>query len=336
MAQDVKETGTHAVDRIAGFGSRIAVILPCYNEAGAIATTVAAFRRSLPCARIFVFDNNSSDATAERALAAGAIVRHEPRQGKGEVVRRMLADVDADVYVLSDGDDTYDAAAAPAMVEALLDQGVDMVTGIRRTSGQDAAYRRGHALGNRLISGTVAALFRQPIGDMLSGYRVMSRRYAKSFPTRSTGFEIETDMTVHALEMRMKTLEMPVAYKERPPGTASKLSTWRDGLKIGRKILSLLRSERPFAFFGSIFLAFAAASLLMALPVFVEFAETGLVPRLPTAVAAVGAMLLAFIFLTIAILSHNALQTRREMLRLAYLNHAPPCWPEPEGGAGSH
>jgi glycosyltransferase involved in cell wall biosynthesis len=299
-------------------GIDIAVIVPCYDEAATIAQVVADFRAALPHARIVVCDNNSRDATAEIARAAGAEVRRETLQGKGNAVRRMFADIDADLYVLVDGDATYDAASAPMLVEKLLAERLDMVVGVREAT-QSTAYRAGHAWGNKALSGAVSLLFGTPVTDMLSGYRVLSRRFAKSFPVLAAGFEIETELTVHALVLRMPTGEARTPYGARPIDSPSKLSTWKDGLRIGRMILRLLKDERPLPFFSAVFAGLAALALAIASPVFADFIATGLVPRLPTAVLAASVMLLAFMALVAGFILDNVTRGRRELRMLAYL-----------------
>jgi glycosyltransferase involved in cell wall biosynthesis len=299
-------------------GIDIAVIVPCYDEAATIAQVVADFRAALPQARIVVCDNNSRDATAEIARAAGAEVRRETLQGKGNAVRRMFADIDADLYVLVDGDATYDAASAPMLVEKLLAERLDMVVGVREAT-QSTAYRAGHAWGNKALSGAVSLLFGTPVTDMLSGYRVLSRRFAKSFPVLAAGFEIETELTVHALVLRMPTGEARTPYGARPIDSPSKLSTWKDGLRIGRMILRLLKDERPLPFFSAVFAGLAALALAIASPVFADFIATGLVPRLPTAVLAASVMLLAFMALVAGFILDNVTRGRRELRMLAYL-----------------
>ncbi|MBC7799459.1 MAG: glycosyltransferase, partial [Gemmatimonadaceae bacterium] len=277
--------------------ARIAVLIPCYNEAVAIPAVVRDFQAALPDATIYVFDNNSRDGTADAARAAGAVVRTETLQGKGHVIRRMFADIDADAYVMVDGDDTYSAATAPAMVAMLLDDGLDMVNGVR-VSDIAAAYRRGHRFGNAMLTGLVALVFGNRVSDMLSGYRVFSRRFVKSFPALSGGFETETEFTVHALELRMPIGEVPTPYKDRPAGSASKLRTYTDGLRILRMIVVLVKEERPLQFFAVTALALIILAVGLALPVFADFLRTGLVPRLPTAVLATGIVLLACLSLT--------------------------------------
>lgn len=296
---------------------RIAVLVPCRNEAVAVAEVVSAFAAALPQAAVYVYDNGSTDDTAERARAAGAEVETEPRRGKGNVVRRMFADIDADIYLLVDGDGTYDAAVAPALVARLLEGRLDMVAG-RRVS-DSSAYRPGHRFGNRLLTRLVRYIFGQAVDDMLSGYRAFSRRYVKSFPAASEGFEIETELTVHALQLRMPVDEVPTVYKERPHGSASKLNTVRDGFRILWTIVVLFKEVRPLPFFGLWFALLAAASLALAWPVVIEYLETGLVPRLPTAVAATGAMLLAFLSLTCGLILDSVARGRTEAKRLAYL-----------------
>ena len=297
---------------------RIAVLIPCYNEEAAIAQTVADFRAALPMATVYVYDNNSKDQTIARAKEAGAVVRSEPRQGKGAVVRRMFADIEADVYILTDGDDTYDASVAPGLVQKLLDESYDIVSGRRIATAKDA-YRAGHVLGNKLLTGLTALMFNVRLLDMLTGYRIMSRRFVKSFPVISTGFAIETELTVHAVRLLMPMIEIDTKYKERPEGSVSKLSTYKDGFKILFTIISLVREERPFVFFGALFAIFAIASLILGVPVILEFVETGFVPRLPTAVLSVALMLLAFLSLFSGLILDTVTRGRWELKRLAYL-----------------
>ncbi|MFM8499534.1 MAG: glycosyltransferase family 2 protein [Chakrabartia sp.] len=297
---------------------RVAILLPCYNEAAAIGQTIADFRAALPGATIYVYDNNSSDGTAEIARAAGAVVRTERMQGKGHVVRRMFADVDADIYVMADGDATYEAAAAPGLIALLRDEQLDMVVGARK-SEVEAAYRRGHRLGNKLLTGMLAWLFGRTFTDILSGYRVFSRRFVKSFPVLSEGFEIETEISVHALELRMPVAERVTAYAARPEGSESKLNTYRDGWRILMMILTLFRIEKPLAFFGLIGGALAVLSIGLSIPLFLTYYETGLVPRFPTAILATGIMLLAFLNGFCGLILDTVVRGRREMRRLAYL-----------------
>ncbi|WP_347270269.1 glycosyltransferase family 2 protein [Rhizorhabdus histidinilytica] len=301
----------------------IAVILPCYNEEAAIGTTVAAFRHALPDARIYVFDNNSRDRTVEVARAAGAIVRTERMQGKGHVVRRMFSDVEADIYVMADGDATYDAAAAPEMIRMMLDERLDMVVGARK-SEVEAAYRRGHRFGNRMLTGLLARLFGRTFSDILSGYRVFSRRFVKSFPVLSAGFEIETEISIHALELQMPVGELVTQYGARPEGSASKLSTYRDGWRILWTIATLFRIEKPMLFFGVIAAALALFAVLLAIPLGITYLQTGLVPRLPTALLATGLMILAFLNLFCGLILATVVRGRREVRRLAYLSFAAP------------
>ena len=298
---------------------RIAVILPCYNEEAAIAQTVADFRAALPEAAIYVYDNNSKDRTVELAKAAGAIVRHEPMQGKGRVVRRMFADVEADVYVMADGDATYDAAAAPQLVARLIDEQLDMVVGSREHE-VDEAYRRGHQFGNAMLTGILARIFGRTFSDILSGYRVFSRRFVKSFPVLSAGFEIETEISVHALELRMPVAEIVTRYGARLEGSASKLSTYRDGWRILRTILTLFRIERPVLFFGTIGALLMLVALGMSLDLFITYARTGLVPRLPTAIAATGLVIIGVLCFFAGLILDTVTRGRREMRRLAYLS----------------
>ena len=300
-------------------GLRIAVLLPCYNEEAAIAQTVAAFRAALPDAIVYVYDNNSADRTAEVAAAAGAVVRQERQQGKGHVVRRMFADVDADVYVMADGDATYDAAAAPQLVAKLLDEQLDMVVGARKSEIEEA-YRRGHRLGNRLFTGLLARLFGRSFSDVFSGYRIFSRRFAKSFPALSSGFETETEISVHALELGMPVGEMVTAYGARPEGSVSKLSTYRDGWRIMGTIVHLYRIERPTAYYGFFSLVLALSAILLAVPLVITYFETGLVPRFPTAILATGLMLLAALSFFTGLILDTVVRGRRETRRLHYLS----------------
>lgn len=297
---------------------RIAVILPCYNEEAAIGEVVAGFRKVLPEAEIYVYDNNSKDRTSEVATAAGAIVRSETLQGKGNVVRRMFADIDADIYLMCDGDITYDASSAPAMINKLIDENLDMVVACR-VDTETAAYRAGHRFGNALFTGFVAKLFGSRFTDILSGYRAFSRRYVKSFPALSNGFEIETELTVHALELRMPIGEMDSPYGARLEGSQSKLSTYRDGFRILLMITKLFKNERPLFFFSIIFGLLSLAAIGLSIPVLITYLETGLVPRLPTAVLAASTMLLAFLALTCGLILDTVTHGRREIKRLAYL-----------------
>lgn len=299
-------------------GLEIAVILPCYNEEAAIGAVVKGFREALPHAKIYVYDNNSKDKTSDVAAAAGAIVRTETLQGKGNVVRRMFADIDADVYLMCDGDITYDAASAPAMITRLVEDNLDMVVGCRIDT-QVEAYRAGHRFGNALFTNSVAYLFGNRFTDILSGYRAFSRRYVKSFPALSNGFEIETELTVHALELRMPIGEINTPYGARMEGSTSKLSTFRDGFRILLMITKLFKNERPLLFFTMIFGVLSVAALTLSLPVLLTYLETGLVPRLPTAVLAASVMLLAFLALTCGLILDTVTHGRREMKRLAYL-----------------
>ena len=298
--------------------SEIAVILPCYNEEAAIGDTVRAFRAALPRAQIYVYDNNSKDRTAEVARAAGAIVRTEIRQGKGNVMRRMFADVEADIYVLADGDDTYDATAASSMIAKLEDEGLDLVTG-RRVHTESAAYRAGHVLGNKMLTGLTSLMFRVKLLDMLSGYRIMSRRFVKSFPFTAAGFGIETELTVHAVRLMMPMAEVDTAYKERPAGSASKLNTYRDGFRILFTILQLVREERPLVFFSAIAALLTAISALLGWSLLLEFIHTGLVPRLPTALLATGLVIIAFLALMSGLILDTVTRGRWEAKRMAYL-----------------
>jgi glycosyltransferase involved in cell wall biosynthesis len=296
----------------------IAVLVPCYNEEAAIGQVVRDFRTALPAATVYVYDNNSKDQTMAVAREAGAVVRSETRQGKGNVVRRMFADIEADIYILVDGDDTYDAAAAPRMAATMIAAGVDLLTA-RRVHTDAAAYRPGHVLGNRLLTGLTGLMFNVRITDMLSGDRAFSRRFVKSFPFTAAGFGIETELTVHAVRLMMPTIEIDTRYKERPIGSVSKLNTWRDGLRILGTIVHLVREERPLVFFSSFFLILALAALITATPVVIDYLHTGLVPRLPTAVLSTGLMLLAFLALTAGLILDTVTRGRWEQKRMAYL-----------------
>jgi glycosyltransferase involved in cell wall biosynthesis len=299
-------------------GDRIAVLIACYNEETAIAAVIRGFRKALPAAKVYVYDNNTRDRTVEIARAEGALVYHEPLQGKGNVVRRMFADVEADIYVLVDGDDTYEADAVVRMIELLVDNRLDMVNG-RRVTDIDAAYRTGHRFGNWVLSRLVATIFGDRFSDMLSGYRVFSRRFVKSFPALSSGFEIETELTVHALELRMPTSEVDISYKDRPTGSTSKLRTFRDGFRILRTIVLLVKEERPMQFFSGVFALLAAFSILVSIPLISTYLQTGLVPRLPTAILATGSMLLAFLSLFCGLVLDTVTHGRREAKRMQYL-----------------
>jgi glycosyltransferase involved in cell wall biosynthesis len=303
--------------------ARVAVLVPCYNEEAAVAKVVADFRAALPQAAIYVYDNNSTDRTAEVARAAGAVVRRETHQGKGNVVRRMFSDVDADVYVLVDGDATYDAPSAATMIARLLDDRLDMVVAAR-VHREEAAYRLGHVAGNRLLTGFVASVFKSSFTDILSGYRVFSRRFVKSFPVLSRGFEIETELTVHALELELPVAEISTPYYARPQGSASKLSTWRDGFRILAMILKLYRAERPLSFFSSLGMAFGLASVGLAIPIFITYVEQGIVPRLPTAVLSTGLMVMAFLAIAAGLVLDTVTRGRREIKLLAYLEQRAP------------
>lgn len=311
-----KAGGSKAADSA---GYKIAVLVPCYNEAVAVAKVVKDFRTALPDATIFVFDNNSTDNTAKAARAAGAEVFQETHQGKGFVVRRMFTDIEADIYVLVDGDATYDAPSASAMIERLLTDRLDMVVA-NRIDSEQAAYRAGHRTGNMLLTGFVAWVFGPAFTDMLSGYRVFSRRFVKSFPVLSGGFEIETELTIHALELGLPAAEIDTPYYARPQGSASKLNTYRDGLRILRTILALYRAERPLMFFAIIGLALALVSIVLAIPIFITYLETGLVPRLPTAILSMGLMMLASLSAGIGLVLDTVTRGRRETKLLAYLS----------------
>ncbi|CZT35773.1 glycosyltransferase [Rhizobium sp. 9140] len=297
---------------------RIAVLLPCYNEAATIVSVVHAFRMALPLARIHVYDNNSTDETALRAALAGAVVTRETRQGKGHVVRRMFSDVDADIYVMADGDGTYSAADAPTLIATLISERADMVVGTRRGVTADAG-RQGHAFGNRLFNRLYRTLFGNDFSDIFSGYRVFSRRFAKSFPAVSGGFEIETEMSVHASRLKLPVCEMPLDYGRRPEGSHSKLSTFRDGGRILWMFAMLMKETRPFTFFGAISTAFMVSSLIFMAPVLVEYFETGLVRRMPTWVLSVALMMISFMMFTAGLILDSLARARAEQLRLHYM-----------------
>jgi len=311
--------GTEASSTAPAPAPVVAVLIPCYNEEAAIEAVVRDFKTALPDATVYVYDNNSSDRTVEKAKAAGAVVRHEPLQGKGNVMRRMFSDIEADVYVLVDGDDTYHAPSAPMLVQRLWEDQLDMVNGARVTDIVKA-YRPGHRFGNKLLTGIVRHIFGNRIQDMLSGYRVFSRRFIKSFPALASGFETETELTVHALELRMPIAEIKTPYKDRPPGSHSKLNTIRDGIRILKTILILVKEERPLPFFFGIFAVLAAASVILAWPIVATYFQTGLVPRLPTAILSMGLMLMGFLSLTCGLILDTVTLGRREAKRMRYLS----------------
>lgn len=299
--------------------SEVAVLIPCYNEEQTIASVVKSFRSSLPSALVYVYDNNSVDRTCDEARAAGAIVRHETSQGKGWVLRRMFADIEADYYLLVDGDGTYDAASAPEMIERARCERLAMLVG-RRVHESSEAYRPGHVLGNKIFTASVAGLFGRSFSDILSGYRVFSRPFVKSFPVSSGGFEIETELTVHALTLGLPVSEIPTAYRERPPESPSKLSTYRDGFRILWMIFKLFKNEKPLAFFGILGLLCMLASVILAYPIIATFLETGLVPRFPTAILATGLALYALIMFACGLILDTVTKGRRELKLLSYLN----------------
>lgn len=296
----------------------IAIIIPCYNEAAAIGKVIDDLNAVHKGLTIYVYDNNSTDDTVQVAKQRGAIVRTEPNQGKGNVVRRMFADVDADIYVLIDGDDTYDTTNLNTMIDKVIEENLDMVIG-NRVEQDKLAYRFGHRFGNRLLTGITQLLFGKQSFDLLSGYRVMSRRFVKSFPAISSGFEIETELTIHALSLNIPTAEVDTAYRMRPEDSESKLNTYRDGVRILSTILLFTKEERPFLFFSVLSLVLSALSLYLGIPVTLEFFETGLVPRFPTAILAASIMLLAFLSLTTGMILDSVARGRREQKRLAYL-----------------
>lgn len=296
----------------------IAVLIPCYNEEATIGQVVLDFQRALPNASIFVYDNNSTDRTAEYAARAGAQVRTERRQGKGHVVRRMFADIETDIYVLVDGDSTYDAKSAPAMIELLVKDHLDMVVGVR-VHQDKSAYRPGHITGNQALTYCLGAMFGEALKDILSGYRVFSRRFVKSFPALSNGFEIETELSVFALELELPIAEIETAYFARPNGSESKLNTWKDGFRILRTILNLYRSEKPLRFFSIIGTILALLAVLLAVPVVATFIETGTVPRVPTALLSTGIMIISVLSFSSGLILDTVTHGRREMKMLNYL-----------------
>jgi glycosyltransferase involved in cell wall biosynthesis len=296
----------------------VAVLVPCYNEERAIAKVVADFRAALPDARVYVYDNNSTDGTVAAAKDAGAVVRRETHQGKGYVVRRMFNDIEADIYVLVDGDATYDAPSARAMIDRLVADRLDMVVATR-VDGEEAAYRTGHRFGNRLLTGFVAHIFGRAFTDILSGYRVFSRRFVKSFPILSGGFEIETELTVHALELELPVGEVATPYYSRPSGSASKLNTWQDGFRILWTVLKLYRAERPLSLFGALGIALAIMAVGLAIPIFITYVQEGLVPRLPTAVLSTGLIVLASLLIAVGLILDTVTRGRREAKLMAYL-----------------
>lgn len=298
---------------------KVAVLIPCYHEEAAIAKVVTDFRAALPAATIYVYDNNSRDRTAELARAAGARVYSETLQGKGHVVRRMFSDIEADIYVLVDGDDTYEAKSAPEMVRKLLAERLDMLNGTRITEIA-AAYRRGHQFGNTMLSGLVRRIFGSRIKDMLSGYRIFSRRFVKSFPALSSGFEIETELTIHALELAMPLGEVETPYKDRPAGGASKLRTYSDGLRILRTIMLLVKDERPLIFFATAGLILFFVGFALSIPIFIEFHRTHLVPRFPTAILSLGLVLMSFLSLVCGLVLDSVARGRKENKRMTYLS----------------
>ena len=304
-------------------GLSIAVLVPCLNEAAAIGKVVTDFRAALPTATVYVYDNNSTDDTIAVARAAGAEVRREKRAGKGNVVRRMFQDIEADIYVMVDGDDTYDASVAPKLIEALLAENLDMMVG-RRVETHQAAYRAGHRLGNAVLTGLVGKLFGSPIKDMLSGYRIFSRRFVKSFPSSSREFEIETELTVHALQMKMAIDEVDTNYKERPPGSMSKLRTFRDGWRILVTIMNLMRNERPLLFFSLLGAICALVGIALGIPIVLEYHRTGLVRRFPTAFVCTGLGVIAMLNVATGLILDLVAHVRREAKRIAYLSFPAP------------
>ncbi|MCH8476157.1 MAG: glycosyltransferase family 2 protein [Opitutales bacterium] len=302
---------------------KVAVLVPCYNEEASVGMVVREFKHHLPDAKIYVYDNNSTDNTAEKAREAGAIVRREVLQGKGNVVRRMFADISAEIYILVDGDATYDASCAPAMIDMLIQDQLDMVTGVRCAFAQES-YRSGHRFGNWMFSTLISRIFGDRITDLLSGYRVFSRRFVKSFPVLSNSFEIETEFTVHALELKMPLGEMKTPYGARPPGSVSKLSTFRDGFKILWLVFTLVKNERPLPLFGGCAIVIFIFSVILCIPLLLTYFETGLVPRLPTAILVVGLLITGTLSFFSGIILDNVTRGRQELKRLQYLSQPGP------------
>ena len=302
---------------------RIAVLIPCLNEAHTVLEVIKSFQKELPGSQIYVYDNGSTDNTVKLSLDAGAIVKHEKSLGKGNVIRRMFGDIEADIYLLVDGDGTYQVQTAPKMVELMHKEALDMVVGARIPVDQDAIFRPGHKFGNQALTKIVGWLFGRKFTDILSGFRVFSRRFVKSFPALSRGFEIETEMTIHALDLNMPVSEFATNYSARAKGSKSKLNTWKDGYRILLTIIFLFKEVQPFKFFGAIFLIFSIISILLGYPLFVTYLDTGLVPRFPTAILATGVMILAFISLAIGIILDSVCRNRREIKRMHYLAITP-------------
>jgi glycosyltransferase involved in cell wall biosynthesis len=307
-------------ERLVLNGYRMAVLIPCFNEEKSIEKVVEDFRKTLPGAAIYVYNNRSTDRTADIAAAAGARVRDEIHPGKGNVVRRMFADIDADIYVLVDGDDTYHAQSALAMIQKLIDERLDMVVGTRLSEYSQNAFRLGHRFGNDLLTGFLGLLFGRTFTDILSGYRVFTRRFVKSFPAVSKGFEIESELTVHALELRIPIGELTTPYRNRPANSVSKLRTYRDGTRILLMILVMFKEERPLTFFSLVFGMLSLTSLVLAYPIVMTYLQTGLVPRFPTAILSTGIMILAFLSLTCGFILDTVTRGRQELKRLIYLS----------------
>ena len=301
---------------------RIAAIVPCHNEEASVGKVVSDLKAAVPGIVVYVYDNLSTDASAEKALAAGAIVRRENVKGKGNVVRRAFADVEADIYVMIDGDDTYDAAAAPRMIETLLDGPYDHVLGVRKQIPGTDAYRAGHETGNRVLNGVVGWVFGENVTDMLSGYRVFSRRFVKSFPAVSREFEVETELTVHSLHLRVPQTSVSVGFRDRPPGSVSKLRTYHDGFRILSLIFGLARHERPVAFYGLFGALSWVVALVLAVPIVIEFWETGLVPRFPTLFLAFTLVMVGCLAWTSGLILDGIRRSRHESARLMYLRIA--------------
>jgi len=303
---------------------KLVVLIPCYNEAETIADVIHEFKTILPTAKIYVYDNSSTDQTVIIAKQHGAIVRTEKNKGKGNVIRRMFSDINADIYVLVDGDHTYDAKKAPELIQALIENHLDMVVGarveIQTDYSSNAVYRFGHRIGNALFSMLIGKLFGKNFKDVFSGYRVFSKRFVKSFPAMTRGFDIETELTIHSLELNIPGAEIETYYRARPQGSTSKLNSVGDGMRILVRIVALLKETRPLLFFGGLFIALVSISVFLFLPVLMDYWHTGLVKRFPTAILSTGIMLLAFMSLGCGIILDNVCRARKEMKRFFYLS----------------
>jgi glycosyltransferase involved in cell wall biosynthesis len=302
----------------------IAVLIPCYNEEATIKKVVNDFQLGIPSALVYVYNNASTDGTVEIATKAGAIVRTEPNKGKGNVMRRMFSDIEADIYIIVDGDDTYEASKCLEMVNKLIDSNLDMVIASRKTENSEGEYRWGHVFGNRMLTRSVSLIFGHGFTDMLSGYRVMSHRFVKSFPIASKGFEIETEITIHALQIGASCAEIETLYDSRPEGSESKLNTFKDGFKILWMILILFKEGKPFQFFGLLSLFFFIISVVLSISIFSTYIETGMVPKIPTAVLSTGLMILSFFSLIAGVILDSLSRSRLEVKRANYLSYKSP------------